>query len=95
MLRKEGSFMSFNRVNLRTEEALSAPCSPLPIDFTRKRIRYGPNYQINSHGFTLTYAAMIVIRILTVCTNIVKKYLNNLSADMGENTTLKSFPASR
>ena len=52
------------------------------------------NYQINSHGFTLTYAAIIVIRILTVCTNIVKKYLNSLSADMGENTTLKSFPAS-
>ena len=52
------------------------------------------NYQINSHGFTLTYADIIVIHILTVCTNIVEKYLNSLSADMGENTTLKSFPAS-
>ena len=95
MLRNEGSFMSFNRVNLRTE-LRSGVCSLLSASnrLYSKRIRYGPNYQINSHGFTLTYAAMIVIRILTVCTNIVKKYLNSLSADMGENTTLKSFPAS-
>ena len=47
-----------------------------------ERTRYGHNNQINSHGFTLSYDAMLVIRnilkrILT-CTNIVKRDLNSL-----------------
>ena len=121
---------------------------PLALRFKstllEKRIRYGHNNQINSHGFTLTYAAMLVIRnilkpihylhkshrhcflfplghlhvpgelanndyakllgggegvkevyhgivqvVNTEMYNNVKKELNSVSADKGQNTTLK------
>ena len=61
--------------------------SPLKIDFTRqKNSVWSQQSNYFSHGFTLTYGAMLVIRnifkrILTR-TNVGKD-LNSLSADKG------------